>query len=107
MLVGDSSTGRVVRCVPVRNTAASARLYIVDPQEHLRADRGAEEEGLEIIGVFHSHTHTDAFPSATDLAQVPDPSWHYVIVSLRAEVASVRSYHLDGQVVIEEPIDLG
>ena len=39
--------------------------------------------GLEIIGVVHSHTHTEAYPSPTDVAQAPDPSWHYVIVSLR------------------------
>jgi proteasome lid subunit RPN8/RPN11 len=39
--------------------------------------------GIEIIGVFHSHTHTDAYPSPTDVAQAPDPDWHYVLVSLR------------------------
>ena len=38
---------------------------------------------MEIIGVFHSHTHTDAYPSPTDVAQAPDPDWHYVLVSLR------------------------
>ena len=63
--------------------AASARVYTVDPKDHLRADRDAEARGLEIIGVFHSHTHTDAYPSPTDVAQAPDPGWHYVLVSLR------------------------
>ena len=42
-------------------------------------------DGLEIIGVMHCHTHTDAYPSPTDVAQAPDPAWHYVIVSLRDE----------------------
>jgi proteasome lid subunit RPN8/RPN11 len=107
LLVGDGSTGRVVRCFPVRNQAASARLYVVDPADHLRADRAAEEQGLEIIGVFHSHTHTDAYPSATDVERARDPSWHYVVVSLRAEVASVRSFRISGPLVIEEPVVLG
>ena len=44
--------------------------------------------------MFHSHTHTDAYPSPTDLGQAPDPAWHYVLVSLRHEVASVRSYRI-------------
>ena len=39
-------------------------LYTVDPLDHLQADRDAEAHGLEIIGVFHSHTHTDAYPVA-------------------------------------------
>ncbi|MGD0742504.1 MAG: M67 family metallopeptidase [Acidimicrobiales bacterium] len=107
LLAGDRSTGRVVRCFPTRNQAGSARLYVVDPEDHLRADREGEQDGLEIVGVFHSHTHTDAYPSATDVARAPDPNWHYVIVSLRAEVASVRSFRISAGNVVEEPIVCG
>jgi proteasome lid subunit RPN8/RPN11 len=107
LLAGESSSGRAIRCFPTRNQAASARLYVVDPGDHLRASREAESEGLEIIGVFHSHTHTDAYPSATDIAQAPDPDWHYVLVSLRAEAPSVRSFRISGTAVIEEPVAIG
>ena len=69
---------------PSPNVAASSRVYTIDPKTHLRADRDAEDRGLEIIGVMHSHTHTEPYPSPTDVAQAPDPSWHYVIVSFRA-----------------------
>ena len=58
---------------PCHNTAASAKVYTVDPKDHLRADRDAERRGLEIIGVMHSHTHTEAYPRPTDVAQAPDP----------------------------------
>ena len=64
------------------------------PREHLRADRDAEARGIEIIGVFHSHTHTDAYPSPTDVAQAPDPGWHYVLVSLRDTHPTLRSYRI-------------
>jgi proteasome lid subunit RPN8/RPN11 len=107
LLAGDGSTGRVVRCFPVRNQAASARLYVVDPGDHVRADREADAAGLDIIGAFHSHTHTDAYPSATDVKQALDPTWHHVLVSLRAEVASVRSFRISEQVVKEEPVVVG
>jgi proteasome lid subunit RPN8/RPN11 len=84
--------------------AASAKLYTVDPGEHLRADRDAESRGIEIIGVFHSHTHTDAYPSPTDIAQAPDPGWHYVLVSLRDTYPTLRSYRIHGDVVEEESV---
>ena len=37
--------------------------------------------------MVHSHTHTEPYPSPTDVAQAPDPAWHYVIVSLQARGA--------------------
>ncbi len=104
LLAGDAATGSVVRCYPTRNVAASAKLYTVDPKEHLRADRDAEEAGLEIMGVFHSHTHTDPYPSPTDVAQAPDPSWHYVLVSLRHAEPSLRSYRIVDGAITEEPV---
>src|SRR5665213_3546499 len=104
LLIGHSEGGHVLRVVPTRNSAASSRLYSVDSLDFLRADLAAETAGLEVIGVFHSHTHTDPYPSPTDVAQAPDPGWHYVLVSLRDEVASTRSYRIiDGQ-IHEEPI---
>ena len=55
--------------------------------------------GQSIIGVFHSHTHTDAYPSPTDVDQAPDPAWHYVLVSLRDTHPVVRSYRIvDGRI---------
>jgi proteasome lid subunit RPN8/RPN11 len=95
----------VERCYPTANAAASAKLYTVDPGDHLSADRDAEAAGLEIVGVFHSHTHTDAYPSPTDVAQAPDPSWHYVIVSLRQPLPALRSYRIVEGVITEEPVE--
>jgi proteasome lid subunit RPN8/RPN11 len=106
-LLGGTPEGDVARCYPARNVAASAKLYTVDPKDHLRADRDAEAAGLEIIGVFHSHTHTDAYPSPTDVAQAPDPAWHYVLVSLRHGEPSVRSYRIVDGGITEEPVLLG
>jgi proteasome lid subunit RPN8/RPN11 len=95
-----------VTCYPTRNLAASAKLYTVDPKEHLRADRDAEGGGNSIIGVFHSHTHTEAYPSPTDVDQAPDPGWHYVLVSLRDTQPVVRSYRIVDGLIAEEPVRL-
>ena len=102
LLGGDPVVARASVCYPTGNAAASARLYTVEPLDHLRADRDAEGRGLELIGVFHSHTHTDAYPSPTDVAQAPDPTWHYVVLSLRDIAPVLRSYRiLDGKIAEE------
>ena len=106
LLGGNLETGEVVTCYPARNLAASAKLYTVDPKDHLQADRDAEASGNSIIGVFHSHTHTEAYPSPTDVAQAPDPDWHYVLVSLRDTQPVVRSYRIVDGVITEEPVSL-
>jgi len=80
LLVGEGK--RVHRFVACTNEAASARVYSVPGKELLRAERAAEADGLAVIGVFHSHTHSEPYPSPTDVDQAPDPTWFYVIVSL-------------------------
>lgn len=101
LLIGRGES--VERFVGCTNEAASARVYTIPPKELLRAERSAEDDGLEIIGVFHSHTHTEPYPSPTDVEQAPDPAWHYVIVSLKRDAPEVRSYRIvDGQIAEEE-----
>jgi len=104
MVAGDDVDATV--CYPTANVAESARVYTVDPRGHLQADRDAESRGLSVVGVFHSHTHTAAYPSPTDVAQAPDPGWHYVLVSLADGVPVVRSYRIIGGNISEEPVVL-
>lgn len=96
--------GRVTRAYPAGNAAHSSRVYAVEPRDLLQADRDAEAHGDELIGVWHSHTHTDAYPSPTDVAQAPDPAWHYVLVSLRDVEPTVRSFRITGATVTEEAV---
>jgi proteasome lid subunit RPN8/RPN11 len=104
--VPQAGTAEVQRVFPAANLARSSRVYTLDPRAMLRADREAEAEGGEVIGVYHSHTHTDAKPSPTDLAQAPDPAWHYVLVSLRDDHPSVRSWSIRDRRALEEEVVL-
>lgn len=114
LLAGEPDAARAVAgeavevgaVFPARNAARSARVYSVEPADLLKADRAAESAGLVLIGVWHSHTHTPAYPSPTDIAQAPDPSWHYVLVSLSAPDPVVRSYRIIAGEVTEEPVQL-
>lgn len=103
-LLGGHPDGTVEVFYPCRNRAESSRVYTLDPNQHLAADRDAEGRGLELIGVVHSHTHTDAYPSPTDVAQAPDAGWHYAIVSLRHPEPALRSYRIVEGKVSEEAV---
>ena len=91
---------------PCRNAAQSAKVYEIDGRDFLRADRDAEARGYELLGVMHSHTHTDAYPSPTDIDQAPDPSWHYLVVSLKEAEPVVRSFRIVDGTIEEEPLEL-
>jgi proteasome lid subunit RPN8/RPN11 len=98
LLAGDPGMGKATACYPTKNEAASARVYAIG-FDYAKAERDADERGITILGVYHSHTHTDAYPSPTDVAQAVDPTWHYVLVSLRDGAPVVRSYRIrDGKI---------
>ncbi len=96
---GQSAPGRVNRFVPITNAARSSRIFQLDPMGHMKAERLADDEGLEVIGVMHSHTHTAAYPSPTDVAEASKPlvppTWHWVIVSLAWGYPELRSFSFD------------
>jgi proteasome lid subunit RPN8/RPN11 len=104
---GGGGPGDVAeRYYPCTNIAESARVYTIDPKDHLRAEIDADDRDLEINGVVHSHTHSEAYPSPTDVAAAPDPSWHYVIITLKREVPHARSYRIVDGEISEEPISI-
>lgn len=100
-LDGREATGAVSEVYPAVNADASARTYTVDGRDYLRATRDAEARGDEIIGVWHSHTHTDPYPSPTDVSSAVDPMWVYVIVSLRDDIPMLRAYRIRDGVIAE------
>lgn len=99
---GADATATV--CYPTRNAARSSRVYEVHGLDYRDADDDADAKGLELLGVFHSHTHTDPYPSPTDVAAAVFPQWHYVLVSLRDEAPMTRSYRIVGGKIAEEPV---
>ncbi len=110
LLAGADAEGddaEVVRFVPTANADHSAKTYSIDGRELLAVERALEGDGLVIVGVAHSHTHTEAYPSPTDIAQAEllGP-WHFVIVSLKRPEASARSYRIVEGHVVEEPVVL-
>jgi proteasome lid subunit RPN8/RPN11 len=67
---------------PMTNADHSAVTYRLDPREQIRVFNDIEDRGWELAGIFHSHTHTEAYPSPTDRAQAFYPEAAYLLVSL-------------------------
>jgi proteasome lid subunit RPN8/RPN11 len=105
-LVGREPDGRITDAVPCVNAERSARTYTVEPRDMLRVMRDAEARGDDIVGVWHSHTHTDAYPSPTDVRLAVDPSWICAILSLRDAVPMLRAYRIRDGAIAEIPIAL-
>ena len=103
-VVSGESTGFVSEVYPAVNADASARTYTVDGRDYLRASRDAESRGHEIIGVWHSHTHTDPYPSPTDVRSAVDPMWIYAIVSLRDDAPMLRAFRIRDEVIAETQV---
>ncbi len=112
LLLGRSpSAGRgVERFVRVRNEAESSRIYRLDGREYAAAAIQADNDGLDLVGVMHSHTHTAAYPSPTDVAEASKPlippDWHWVIVSLAWGYPELRSFRIVDGGIAEEPVEL-
>ncbi|MGH8999409.1 MAG: Mov34/MPN/PAD-1 family protein [Acidimicrobiia bacterium] len=91
--------GLVTAVFPCRNADASSRTYTVDSRDLIRSLRAAQSGDLELVGVFHSHTHTEAWPSATDVRTAAEPGWIYVIVSLKEGDPVLRAFRItDGNI---------
>lgn len=105
--LGEAEVVRVEKFFAMTNAAASQQIYQLDGLEMIKVEAQAEDEGLSIIGVMHSHTHTTAYPSPTDVADAarfdPFGMMHFIIVSLKHPEPQLRSYRIiDGEVSEEE-----
>jgi proteasome lid subunit RPN8/RPN11 len=96
--------GAPVRFFPMRNVDASPASYRLDPKEQLHAFDQMDDEGLELLGIFHTHTHSEAFPSETDRKLAFYPEAIYLVMSLSdREHPVLRAFRIvEGEVAEEE-----
>jgi proteasome lid subunit RPN8/RPN11 len=76
------TAAKAERFFPMTNADASPVSYRLDPKEQLHVFNELEEAGLELVGIYHSHTHSEAYPSPTDQRLAFYPEAHYLLVSL-------------------------
>jgi proteasome lid subunit RPN8/RPN11 len=111
LFAADKASTQVHTFFPMTNAAASSTIYQLEGAEMMAVESEADAADLQIIGVMHSHTHTTAYPSPTDVtdASAFDPfgGWHYIIVSLKDAEPVLRSYRIVDGEIAEEPVQIG
>jgi len=92
--------GRGTHVLPAANVARDPRVeYLMEPHDQLHHFQAIEDQGVELLGIYHSHPVTPAYPSPTDLSMAYYPEAVYVIVSLTQSAPVLRAFRLvDGEV---------
>ena len=100
--------GEATAVIRVANAAATPLRYEMDPQEQYNALKAIEDEGGELLAIYHSHTKSAAYPSQTDVNQaVMWPEQVYVIVSLQdADAPDVKAYLLQDLKIADAELEI-
>ncbi len=95
----------VVHVYPMRNVEDSPIGYSMDPNEQLLVEKQMRQRGQGMVGIYHSHTASAAYPSSVDVSLAISPEVSYVLVSLKdRQRPELKSYRIDGARVSEEPV---
>ena len=81
---------------PVTNISSSAdTLFEMDPAETINAMKQMRNDNAELFAIFHSHPHSPAYPSKTDIEQAGYPDALYLIISLNTKgVLELKGYKI-------------
>lgn len=95
--------GEPVRFFAMKNLDASPVSYRLDPKEQLHVFDEMDDEGLDLVGIFHTHTHSEAYPSETDTKLAFYPDAYYLVMSLSdREHPVLRAFRiLEGEITEE------
>ncbi len=105
MLGKENGEERVIEQIIVVNNCKEGdkrRRFEISPSDYLNAERYADENQLQLLGVYHSHPNHPSIPSEHDRIAA-QPYFSYTILSVREnELVSVQSWKLNEQFQFEE-----
>ncbi|HZT10517.1 MAG TPA: M67 family metallopeptidase [Actinomycetota bacterium] len=99
-----AEAGIPVKVFPMTNADASPATYRLDGKEQLTVFDELDERGWDLWSIYHSHTHSEAYPSETDTRLAFYPDARYIVVSLVDRTDPIaRSFWIrDGEITEEE-----
>ena len=89
-LAGNDSS--VTKIFALTNEAASPVYYKPVGKEMIAAMGQIDDEGMELLAIFHSHVASPAHPSPTDIREAHYPGTVYLIVSLETDEPSAKGF---------------
>lgn len=94
--------GTIAAILPASNAFASATAYEIAPEELFRLFRDIRAQGMELLGIYHSHPKGDNAPSPADIERAFYPETAYFIISPAPNAPRpVRAFHIRGGTVTE------
>jgi len=104
ILGGKNDT--VEKAFELKNIEKSSVRYSMSPQEQLKVFDELEKRAMEMVAIYHSHTHTIPFPSETDVKLAFYPEVSSIIISLKEEDPMVKAFRIDKEAIYLEEIEL-
>jgi len=106
-----AGTGEMVKKIyEMSNTSQNPQTcYFMDPKEQLKIFKEMRKEGLELLGIYHSHINLPAYPSKRDVELANYPDAFYVIIRVDGkEVKEIRAFKIregkieEAEIYVEE-----
>ena len=94
----------VTKALPVFNSAKEnrERRFIISPKDYMNAEKFADENNVQFLGIYHSHPNHPAIPSEHDRVAA-QPYFSYIILSvIEKEFDHIRSWQLNEAQQFEE-----
>lgn len=96
---------RVEKVLFVQNQAQSPVRFVMDPYEQLQAFEQIDADGLDLLGIFHSHPAGPETASPTDIAEAAYAVVH-VVCSRRDGKWSLRGFWIEDGASTEVPLQV-
>lgn len=107
IIAGKEGSNTPSRFIPMHNFAQSVDFFQFDPKQQFSVWQEMDKRGEQPIVIYHSHTHSEAYPSREDIRLATEPGAHYVIIATNKEdPESVRSFRIVNGTVTEERIQI-
>ena len=99
--------GKVEKVYQMTNTDKSPKTFIMDPKEQLNVMKEITDLGMKMVGIYHSHIETEAYPSAHDVELAFYPEASYLIISIKdKDDPTVRSFRIIQEKISEEIVKI-
>ena len=94
LLAGKAN--RVVKLIRVENSLHSPIRYRMDSKQELHAILSIEDEGLDLLAIYHTHPNGPGTLSETDLRENNFPSVLQLLVHQKDGIWQVNAYTANG-----------
>jgi len=94
--------------IPIPNIAKEPeKFFEMDPTSTIKAMKNIRENDSDLFAIFHSHPHTPAYPSKTDIELSGYPQALYLIISLNTKgVLELKGFKIQDDSVVNADLVL-